>query len=91
MGLIKDLKALRKKREFEAQLSEYGLTPDDLKKLPSLIAKVEKIDYKPEVVLSENEKKTIEEKAKKGMSMEQYFAQFAGDVEEFYPDGKRTS
>lgn len=91
MGLIKDAMKLRKQREF-AEMCEavFGMSIEEIKKsledkrvvYVKEEAPVVDKDNKDEQVEAENKQKALEK-----MTPEQMVEQFAGDVEEFYPDG----
>lgn len=92
MGL-KQLRKLAREKEIEDYLlSHYGITIADLCNLHEVIEKSKKEKpseiYQP-YVLSEQEKKQIKEKSDAAVTAEQMMKTFAGEIEEFYPDGQR--
>ena len=92
MGLIKDLKELKKikkQKEMVAFLEEeYGITKDDLKYVHEALELVKNGNVHKPYVMDEKAKEEMLEQQKLKMTPEQYIEQFAGEVEEFYPYGK---
>ena len=86
MGLIKEVRHLKKVREFEAMVQEvFGKS---VKEINEILDK--KLDFDSAVAPREVDEKVVqknEEKAKGKMTAEELVAVFAEDVEEFYPDG----
>lgn len=93
MGLIKDLKELKKikkQKEMVAFLEEeYGITKDDLKYIHEALELVKNGNVHKPYVMDEETKKKLELENKTKMTPEEFIEQFAGEVEEFYPYGKQ--
>jgi len=87
MGLIKDVKHLRKRREFEEMVKEvFGYSVDEIKAKLMMTSKIA-FDGVKTVEVSQEVVNKNQENAKEKMTPEQMVAMFAEDVEEFYPDG----
>jgi len=85
MGLIKEVRHLKKVREFEAMVQEvFGKS---VKEINEILDKKLDFDSVTPVKVDEEVVKTNKEKAKNKMTAEELVAVFAEDVEEFYPDG----
>lgn len=91
MGLVKDVKHYKLVKEVSAIVEEiFGMSIEQIK--AKLNEKSTVIETKPTLnELTEKEKKAIEDKYKGKMTPEQIVEKFAGDVEEFYPNGKTIS
>lgn len=97
MGL-KDYKKWQTKQNIIEVLStEFGISVEDLRYLPEAIKYVKNekafkettpaIENKPNQVVVNNAKEEV--KAITPITPEQFVAAFAGEVEEFYEDGRR--
>lgn len=102
MGLrSKELKKLEMRLDFLEFLKEYGIEPNDLHYLHEAVEYVKEkksnIDKAIERVTSpDNRIKVLDDKAKKEIEQRyenmttpaDFISQFAGESEEFYPNGK---
>lgn len=89
MGLISEFKKYKKQQEMLTFLeNEYGITKEDLKYIHEALQLVKNGNIHKPYVMDEETKEKILEEQKTKMTPEQYIAQFAGEVEEFYPYGK---
>jgi len=85
MGLIKEVRHLKKVREFEAMVQEvFGKS---VKEINEILDKKLDFDSVTPREVDQEVVKNNEEKAKNKMTAEELVAVFAEDVEEFYPDG----
>lgn len=84
-----EFKKFQKRKEVLEFLSEFGITEEMLKKLPSLFE--EKPHNETRSTPTDEEAKKIKEKYTNVPTMEQLVKQFSGDVEEFYINGKPKS
>ena len=85
MGLIKEVRQLRKRREFEEMVKlVFGKSVQEINELLERRAIIQQVQEESsnEDIVGKNK-----EKAMNKMTPEQMVAMFAEDVEEFYPDG----
>jgi len=85
MGLIKEVRQLRKRREFEEMVQlVFGKSVKEINELLERRAIIQQVQEESsnEDIVGKNK-----EKAMNKMTPEQMVAMFAEDVEEFYPDG----
>lgn len=85
MGLIKEVRQLRKRREFEEMVQlVFGKSVSEINELLERRAVIQQVQEESsnEDIVGKNK-----EKAMNKMTPEQMVAMFAEDVEEFYPDG----
>ena len=87
--MIAEFKKYKRRKEFLDFLAEYGITEQMLKDFPKALERTPEVRTEP----TAEEQQAITEKyvTKKPMTMEQIVNQFAGEVEEFYPNGKPAS
>lgn len=87
MGL-KDYKTYKKRQELLELLSSFGITEEDLKYLPSALKIVKEGNINKPVEITDEQKKKIKDKLDKTLTPEQMIQAFAGETEEFYPNGR---
>ena len=92
MGLISEYRKYKKQKELLAFLNEeYGITKDDLQLTHEAIQYYKNREVKPTVTrepISEAAKQKLEKEQATKLTPEQFIEQFAGEMEEFYPNGK---
>lgn len=87
MGL-KDYKTYKKRQELLELLSSFGITEEDLKYLHSALKIVKEGNINKPVEITDEQKKKIKDKLDKTLTPEQMIQAFAGETEEFYPNGR---
>ena len=99
MGL-RDYKSYKKLKEFESVLEELGVSLDDLKSIKSLHEKIARLEQELKALADENralkERESAEnmkilaenkKRAEQQLTPEKFVEQFAGEIEEYYPNG----
>lgn len=77
-----------KLQELVKLLSVFGITEDDLRYLPQALKIVKEGNAPSKTIITEEEKKAIENKFKNITKPEDFVKSFESEIEEFYPNGR---